>query len=148
MFTALLWEEEAWSSLVVQHVFQNTKSLETAVDSQQHLHYSVWCRMKEMSLWLYFCLLYGAYLKIKICTPNSPLCRVTLLLVVWSLFEDQNLNTKYSHAYCYTVTCPIMPIWRTKFAHQIVLFVRPVIRWLVVWSYLKIRSALYLPSRR
>jgi hypothetical protein len=50
--------------------------------------------MKEMSSWSYCYLLYGAYLKIKICTPNSPFCMVILLLVVCSLFEDQNLYFK------------------------------------------------------
>jgi hypothetical protein len=35
-----------------------------------------------------------AYLKIKICTSNSPLCTVIQFLVHWSLFEDQNLYIK------------------------------------------------------
>ncbi len=63
---------------------------------------------------------FGAYLKIEICTPNSPLCTVILLLVVWSLLEGQNLYTKWSSLYSNTVTCCMKPIWRRKFVQQIV----------------------------
>ncbi len=47
-----------------------------------------------LSIQSYGYLSYEAYLKIKMCTPNSPFPTVVLLLNLWSLFEDQNLYKK------------------------------------------------------
>ena len=63
---------------------------------------------------------------------------VILLFVVWSLFEDQKLYTKSSFPYSHMVTCPMKPIWRSKFIQQIVLSL-PKYGYLSYGAYLKIQ---------